>query len=105
MRKSRITQGSSELGGQKQLDGIDRSDWPEGAELEAPEAQTEGVAKSANRTSRDKQPGTTGEKPFPYPSIEEMRASQKTGAEGRGLPENCVDELNEAQGHNVKIEK
>lgn len=36
------------------------------------------------------------------PSIEEMRASQKAGGEGKGLPENA-NVLNEAQGHDVDI--
>lgn len=109
MPKSRITEiteGSSELGGQKQLDGIDRSDWPEAAELsDGSESTTEGVAKSANRTNLAKQPGTTGAKPMPYPKIEELRASQKRGNEGRGLPENSVDQLNECQGHAVDIQE
>lgn len=39
----------------------------------------------------------------PYPSVAEMRDSQRVGSEGCGLPENCVDALNEAQGHNVSI--
>jgi hypothetical protein len=38
------------------------------------------------------------------PSVADMRASQKQGNEGRGLPENCEDELNEAQGHSIHIQ-
>ena len=37
------------------------------------------------------------------PSVAEMRESQKKGAEGRGLPENSTDKLNECQGHEVDI--
>jgi len=37
------------------------------------------------------------------PSVAEMRKSQEQGAEGRGLPENSTDELNECQGHSVDV--
>lgn len=37
------------------------------------------------------------------PTLAEMRESQKTGNEGRGLPENSTDKLNECQGHEVEI--
>lgn len=37
------------------------------------------------------------------PSVAEMRKSQRKGSEDRGLPENSVDKLNEAQGHAVEI--
>lgn len=104
MPKSRIAKDSSELGGQNQLDAVDRSGWPDEVFLDAPQATTEAVAKSANRMNPAKQPGTTGAKPTPVYGIEEMRASQKRGNEGRGLPENSVDALNECQGHNVRIE-
>lgn len=40
---------------------------------------------------------------MPYPSVAEMRESQRKGGEGRGLPENSTDQLNEAQGHDVEI--
>ena len=101
----RTRKDSSELGGQKQLDAIDRSDWPEGAELsDGSESTTEGVAKSADRTNPAKQPGTTGYKTMPYPSVEEMRASQKRGGEGKGTnPEGT--KLNECQGHEVDIKE
>ena len=103
--KSRIAKDSSELAAGTSMDDVSRESWPEIQELESPEAQTEGVAKSADRTNPRKQPGTTGEKSMPYPSVEEMRASQKRGAEGRGLPENSVDKLNECQGHDVDIKE
>lgn len=102
MAKSRITQGSSELAAGTGMDGVDRSGWPEGAELESPEAVTEGVAKSANRTNPAKQPGTTGYKSMPYPTVEELRESQRKGNEGKGTnPEDT--KLNECQGHDVDI--
>ena len=105
MAKSRIAKDSSELAGQKQLDAVDRSEWPDEVFLDAPQATTEAVAKSGDRTNPNKQSGTTGARPMPYPSIEEMRASQKRGNEGRGLPENSVDKLNECQGHDVDIQE
>jgi len=54
--------GDCELASGNPLDKVDRSDWPEGEELSAPEATTEGVAKSRNRFNPAKQPGTTGGK-------------------------------------------
>ena len=42
------------------MDDVDRSDWPDEVFLEAPQATTEGVAKSRNRTNPAKQNGTTG---------------------------------------------
>jgi hypothetical protein len=52
----------SELSAGALMDDVDRSDWPEGAKLDAPQATTEGVAKSGSRRNAAKQPGTTGEK-------------------------------------------
>ena len=49
-----------ELAAGTQMDDVLRADWPEIEELEAPEAETEGVAKSADRRNPAKQPGTTG---------------------------------------------
>lgn len=46
-----------------------------------------------------------GDGDHPYPSVAEMRASQRRGSEGCGLPENETGMLNEYQGHNVKIEE
>lgn len=37
------------------------------------------------------------------PSVADKRESQRKGSEGRGLPENSTDKLNEAQGHSVEI--
>ena len=39
------------------------------------------------------------------PTVAESRESQRKGGEGRGLPENSVDKLNEAQGHDVGIQE
>lgn len=39
----------------------------------------------------------------PYPSVAEMRASQKRGGEDRGLDENKTGPLNQAHGHDVEI--
>jgi hypothetical protein len=52
----------SELAAGNPMDDVDRSDWPEGVKLDAPQATTEGVAKSGSRRNAAKQPGTTGEK-------------------------------------------
>lgn len=49
-----------ELASGNPLDDIDRSSWPDEVFLDAPEATTEGVAKSGNRRNPAKQPGTTG---------------------------------------------
>ena len=69
MAKSRIAKDSSELAGRNQLDQIDRSDWPEGAELsDGSESTTEAVAKARDRNNPNKQPGTLGAKPMPYPT-------------------------------------
>jgi hypothetical protein len=37
------------------------------------------------------------------PSIKDMRASQKAGSEGTGLPENSTGPLNSCQGHPADI--
>ncbi len=37
------------------------------------------------------------------PSVTEMRASQKQGSTGDGLPENCTGKLNETIGMQVEI--
>lgn len=42
------------------MDDVDRSSWPDEVFLETPQATTEGVTKSADRTNPEKQPGTTG---------------------------------------------
>lgn len=39
------------------------------------------------------------------PTVAAMRESQRQGNEGRGLPENSVDKLNECQGHDVDIQE
>jgi hypothetical protein len=39
------------------------------------------------------------------PSVEEMRASQKAGSEGAGLPENSTGRLNECQGHPADVKE
>lgn len=49
-----------ELAAGNPLDDVDRSDWPDEVFLDAPQATTEGVAKSGNRRNPAKQPGTTG---------------------------------------------
>lgn len=46
-----------------------------------------------------------GDGGHPYPSVEEMRASQRKGSEGPGLPENSTGKLNEYQNHPVQIEE
>lgn len=104
MPKSRIAKDSSELVAGNRMDAVDRSDWPDEVFLEAPEATTEAVAKSADRTNPAKQPGTTGYKTMPPRSIEQMRESQRMGNEGKGTnPEDT--RLNECQGHQVQIEE
>src|SRR5260370_38424885 len=52
--------GDCELASGNPLDRVDRSDWPDEVVLEAPQAETEAVAKSGNRRNPAKQPGTTG---------------------------------------------
>lgn len=103
MPRSRIAKDRSELSsGTTRVDRTDRSDWPEGEVLDGPEATTEGVAKSADRTNPAKQPGTTGYKSMPYPSVAELRESQRKGNEGKGTnPEDT--KLNECQGHEVDV--
>ena len=50
----------AELAAGSPMDDVDRSSWPDEVFLETPQAETEGVAKAADRTNRAKQPGTTG---------------------------------------------
>lgn len=49
----------------------------------------------------DEKPKTSDRLPY----IEELRASQKRGSEGKGLPENETGKLNEVQGHEVDIKE
>lgn len=45
------------------------------------------------------------DKQFPYPSIDELRESQRQGSTGKGLPENDNGPLNSGQGMGVDIQE
>lgn len=42
---------------------------------------------------------------YPYPSIDELRESQRQGSTGKGLPENDHGPLNSGQGMGVDIQE